>query len=233
MSRVMLVGITKPSAYTGCNTADELVAYTARVSNPGNQNNTETAPRLLSYLIKNQHFSPFEMVSITMEITTTRDISRQILRHRSFSFQEQSQRYAKSTKFSPREARLQDPKNRQNSIELDLEDYGKGGEGQFSTSTSRLAEEWHMKQREVINKSRQVYEWALNNGIAKEQARAVLPEGNTETVLYMAGTLRSWIHYCDLRRGNGTQKEHMVVADQCWDIIRQHFPAVAEAVDGR
>lgn len=233
MSKVMLIGMTTPSAYTGCKTANELVAYTARVSNPGNQNNTETAPRLLRYLIKNQHWSPFEMVSLTMEITTTRDISRQILRHRSFSFQEFSQRYAEATYFVGREARLQDPKNRQNSIELDLEDYGKGGEGQFSDSNTRLAEDWHMKQREVINKSRQVYEWALNNGIAKEQARAVLPEGNTETVLYMAGTLRSWIHYCDLRRGHGTQKEHMVVADQCWDIIKHHFPDVAEAVDGR
>jgi len=231
MSKVALVGITKPSAYTGCNTANELVAYAARVSNPGNQNNTETAPKLLSYLIRNAHFSPFEMVSLTMEITTTRDISRQILRHRSFSFQEFSQRYAESTKFSTREARLQDPKNRQNSIELDLEDYGKGGEGQFSDSKTRLAETWRMKQREIINKSREIYEWALNNGIAKEQARAVLPEGNTETVLYMAGTLRSWVHYCELRRANGTQKEHMVVANQCWDIIREHFPSVAEALN--
>jgi thymidylate synthase (FAD) len=172
------------------------------------------------------------MVSITMEITTTRDISRQILRHRSFSFQEFSQRYAEATHFIGREARLQDPKNRQNSIELELGDYGKGGESYDSNHHTRLAESWHMKQREVINISRQVYEWALNNGIAKEQARAVLPEGNTETVLYMSGTLRSWIHYCELRRANGTQKEHMVVADQCWNVISQHFPDVAEALNG-
>src|SRR5210317_1072594 len=158
MSDVKLVALSSPSAMTGCHTAEEFIAYAARVSNPTNQNNTETAQRLIKYLIREKHWSPFEMVSITMEITTTRDISRQILRHRSFSFQEFSQRYAEATYFTGREARLQDPKNRQNSIELDLEDHGKGGEGQFSTSTSRLAEEWHMKQREVINKSRQVYE---------------------------------------------------------------------------
>jgi thymidylate synthase (FAD) len=166
-----------------------------------------------------------------MEIVTTRDISRQILRHRSFSFQEFSQRYAKSAYFTSREARLQDPKNRQNSIELDLGEYGKGGGAQDSTYQTRLAETWHMKQHEVINKSRAVYEWALENGIAKEQARAVLPEGNTETTLYMAGTLRSWVHYCELRRENGTQKEHMVIANKCWDIIGQHFPSVVEALN--
>ena len=233
MSRVSFIGMTTPSAYTGCNTAEELVAFAARVSNPENQNNLETAPKLLRYLIKNAHWSPFEMVSITMEIVTTRDISRQILRHRSFSFQEFSQRYAKSAHFTGREARLQDPKNRQNSIELDYGELGDkvGGEAQDSTDETRLAETWHMKQHEVINKSRDVYEWALENGIAKEQARAVLPEGNTETTLYMAGTLRSWIHYCELRRANGTQKEHMVVADKCWSIIAQHFPSVVEALN--
>jgi thymidylate synthase (FAD) len=165
-----------------------------------------------------------------MEIKTTRDISRQILRHRSFSFQEFSQRYAVSEQFVTREARLQDTKNRQNSISIMDEDYGKGGEGSDFNQYDSLIEQWNMKQREVINKSQEVYDWALNNGIAKEQARAVLPEGNTETTLYMAGTLRSWIHYCDLRMANGTQKEHMTVAKQCWDVLQYHFPNVCSAV---
>lgn len=156
------------------------------------------------------------MVSVTMEIKTTRDISRQILRHRSFSFQEFSQRYAVSTEYIEREARLQDPKNRQNSVETDNRD---------------LREDWNMKQHEVINKAREVYEWALSKGIAKEQARAVLPEGNTETTLYMSGTLRSWVHYCELRMTNGTQKEHMDIAKQCWEVIKHHFPDVAAAVE--
>lgn len=229
MSSVELVGMTKPSAATGCHTAEELVAYAARVSNPDNQNHPESAPRLLRYLIKHGHWSPFEMVNITMEIRTTRDIARQMLRHRSFSFQEFSQRYAIAEDFYYREARLQDPKNRQNSIELDdTDDFGKGGN---KTQNERLYENWNMKQREVINKSQEVYNWALSNGIAKEQARAVLPEGNTESVLYMAGSLRSWIHYCDLRRGNGTQKEHMIVAEQCWRVIEANFPEVVEALD--
>lgn len=227
MSKVSLVGMTAPSAATGCNTANQLIAYAARVSNPGNQNNEKTAPKLLRYLIENEHWSPFEMVSITMEIVTTRDISRQILRHRSFSFQEFSQRYAVSEDFVYREARLQDPKNRQNSIPLEKPSNSKDS---LSTPQSRLYENWNMKQAEVIQKSKEVYEWALSNGIAKEQARAVLPEGNTETTLYMAGTLRSWIHYCGLRMANGTQKEHSIVATQCWSIISQHFPDVAEAV---
>lgn len=213
---VSLVGMTQPSAMTGCHTANELIAYTARVSNPDNQNNPKTASKLLGYLIKHEHWSPFEMVSVTMEITTTRDISRQIIRHRSFSFQEFSQRYAKSTKFETRECRLQDKKNRQNSIE---------------TKNKELAEDWNMVQRRVINAAKDAYEWALENGIAKEQARAVLPEGNTETTLYMSGTLRSWIHYCKLRRSNGTQKEHMEIADKCWDVLSQHFPDVAKAVE--
>ena len=214
--KVSLVGMTQPSAVTGCHTANELIAYAARVSNPGNQNNKESAPKLLQYLIKNAHWSPFEMVSITMEINTTRDISRQIIRHRSFSFQEFSQRYAVSSDYIEREARLQDPKNRQNSIETDDRD---------------LREDWNMKQHEVINKAREVYEWALSKGIAKEQARAVLPEGNTETTLYMSGTLRSWIHYCQLRMANGTQKEHMDIAKKCWEVISHHFPDVAAACD--
>lgn len=229
MSKVALVGMTTPSASTGCNTANELIAYAARVSNPANQNNDVTAAKLLRYLIRENHWSPFEMVSVTMEIKTTRDISRQIIRHRSFSFQEFSQRYAVSDNFITREARLQDPKNRQNSIELeDTEDFGKGGN---KTQQERLYENWNMKQRDVINKANEVYKWALDNGIAKEQARAVLPEGNTETTLYMAGTLRSWLHYCELRRANGTQKEHMVVAEQCWEILKQHFPDIAKAVE--
>ena len=229
MSRVSLIGMTKPSSITGCNTAEQLVAYAARVSNPENQNNTKTAPKLLKYLIREGHWSPFEIVHITMEIVTTRDIARQILRHRSFSFQEFSQRYAEVQEdFEVREARLQDPKNRQNSIELDTEDFGKGGN---QTPQERLYEDWWMRQRSVINEAKKQYKWALEQGIAKEQARAVLPEGNTVSTLYMAGSLRSWIHYCELRRGHGTQKEHMVVANQCWEILKGHFPAIAEAIE--
>jgi len=215
MSEVKLIALSKPSAVTECHTAEQLVAYAARVSNPTNQNNTKTAGKLLRYLIRENHWSPFEMVHLTMEITTTRDISRQIIRHRSFSFQEFSQRYAVSENFERREARLQDTKNRQNSIETD---------------DARLAEEWRMIQTDLINHAKDAYSWALGKGIAKEQARAVLPEGNTETTLYMAGSLRSWIHYCELRMANGTQKEHMDVAKKCWDIIVGHFPAVEEAL---
>lgn len=213
---VSLVGMTQPSAATGCYTANQLIAYVARVSNPENQNNDKTASKLLKYLIKHEHWSPFEMVSATLEIKTTRDISRQIIRHRSFSFQEFSQRYAESTNFETRECRLQDQSNRQNSIE---------------TEDRELAEWWNMAQKELIQKSKLVYQTALDHGIAKEQARAVLPEGNTETTLYMSGTLRSWIHYCKLRRSNGTQKEHMEIADKCWDVLSQHFPDVAKAVE--
>lgn len=215
MSEVNLIALSKPSAITDCYTAEQLVAYAARVSNPANQNNTKTAGKLLRYLIRENHWSPFEMVHLTMEITTTRDISRQIIRHRSFSFQEFSQRYAVSENFENREARLQDDKNRQNSIETDDAD---------------LAAEWREIQSDLINHAKNAYSWALGKGIAKEQARAVLPEGNTVTTLYMAGSLRSWIHYCDLRMANGTQKEHMEVAQKCWDIITGHFPSVAEAL---
>jgi len=211
---VSLVGITKPSASTGCNTAAELIAYAARVSNPANQANMQTAPRLIKYLLDHKHFSPFEMVSVTIEIQTTRDISRQILRHRSFSFQEFSQRYAEATSFiNNREARLQDKKNRQNSIETD---------DRF------LQEEWCMKQTEVADYAANIYKWALAKGIAKEQARAVLPEGLTETTLYMSGTLRSWIHYIDLRTDVGTQKEHRIIAEQCKDIVLHHFPMLED-----
>ena len=215
MSEVNLIAMSKPSAITDCFTAEQLVAYTARVSNPDNQNNTETAPKLLKYLIRNEHWSPLEMVHITMEIKTTRDIARQILRHRSFSFQEFSQRYAVAAEFESREARLQDEKNRQNSIPSDDRD---------------LNEWWQMQQRKVQNQAEMAYNDALKKGIAKEQARALLPEGLTKSTLYMAGSLRSWIHYCELRRSNGTQREHMEVADKCWDIIGAHFPSVIDAL---
>jgi thymidylate synthase (FAD) len=221
MSEVNLIGITKPSAYTECTTANELVAWAARVSNPSNQNNTATAPKLVRYLIQNQHWSPLEMVHVSMEIKTTRDIARQILRHRSFSFQEYSQRYADPTKdlgFIEREARLQDAKNRQNSVELGPDE-------------NRLAEEWNIVQKQAINAAKFAYNWAIERGIAKEQARAVLPEGNTESVMIMSGSLRSWVHYCQLRMDKATQKEHRIVAEQAWEIIGQHFPDVIKALD--
>lgn len=218
---VSLVGMTQPSAITGCHTANELIAYAARVSNPSNQNNEKTAPKLLSYLIKEGHWSPFEMVSVTMEIKTTRDISRQILRHRSFSFQEFSQRYAVSEGFyTSREARKQHPTNRQ----LSMVD-------EDAVKQKKAQEVFNEMQAEVCKVAKDYYEMALNNGIAKEQARALLPEGLTETTLYMSGTLRSWVHYCDLRRGHGTQAEHMEVADKCWEILGVHFPDVVKAVE--
>jgi len=216
MTEVNLIALSKPSAITDCKTAADLIAYTARVSNPANQNNTATAPKLLRYLIREQHWSPFEMVHMTMEIKTTRDIARQILRHRSFSFQEFSQRYAVATEFETREARLQDEKNRQNSVETDDRD---------------LNEWWQMQQKKVQGQADLAYKDALEKGIAKEQARALLPEGLTQSTLYMSGTLRSWIHYCELRRGNGTQKEHSLIADKCWEIIGVHFPDIVEALN--
>jgi thymidylate synthase (FAD) len=220
-SKVKLVGMTSPSASSGCHTAGDLIAYAARVSNPMNQNNKKTASKLLRYLIKEGHWSPFEMVSITMEITTTRDISRQILRHRSFSFQEFSQRYAVSETFSTkREARKQHATNRQ----LSMVD-------ENSERQDKAQEVFNDMQSEVARVAKDYYEMALNSGIAKEQARALLPEGLTETTLYMAGTLRSWLHYCELRRGHGTQKEHIDIADQCWAIIAGHFPDIAEALN--
>ena len=205
----------------------ELVSYCARVSNPSNQMNSETAEKLVRYLVKHKHWSPLEMVSVCLEIETTRDIARQILRHRSFSFQEFSQRYADPTKdltFVIREARLQDPKNRQNSIPLNLDDMGKGGEGTSMTKEERLAQTWYNKQREVIDAAKDAYTWAINNGIAKEQARAVLPEGNTMSRMYMNGTLRSWVHYIELRSANGTQQEHMQIAKACAEVIAKIFP---------
>lgn len=213
MSEVELIAISKPNiGSTGCFDAAELIAFTARVSNPTNQNNNETASRLLQYLIKHEHWSPFEMVHMTLKIKTTRDISRQILRHRSFSFQEFSQRYAESEDFETRECRLQDLKNRQASV---------------MSENKELNEDWNMRQTELVRKSKELYNWALDNGIAKEQARAVLPEGNTQTTLYMAGSLRSWLHYCQLRMGVETQKEHRIVAEQCWDHIKVNFPDIA------
>ena len=194
----------------------DLIAYCARVSNPSNQNNKATVNKLLNYLIKHKHWSPFEMVSACLEIHTTRDIARQILRHRSFSFQEFSQRYAnpvKELKFEMREARLQDTKNRQNSIESNDLALGIG---------------WKRKQKEVINKCFEVYNWAIENGMAKEQARAVLPEGLTQSKLYMNGTIRSWIHFIELRSANGTQKECTEVALACADAISNIFPMIEE-----
>ena len=196
----------------GIDNAQELVAFCARVSNPSNQLNTETSEKLIKYLIKNAHWSPLEMVSACLEIETTRDIARQILRHRSFSFQEFSQRYAnpvKDLEFVTREARLQDLKNRQNSIENENEE---------------ISNMWIEKQEHLINEAREAYNWAIENGIAKEQARAVLPEGNTVSRMYMNGTLRSWIHYIELRSGNGTQKEHMEIAIACAEVITKIFP---------
>lgn len=187
--------------------AMDVIAFAARVSNPSNQNNTKTAPKLLKYLKKEGHFSPFEMASACIEINTTRDIARQILRHRSFSFQEFSQRYADPTKdlsFVSREARLQDTKNRQNSIE---------------TEDGILQAKWALEQKKVIKASQEAYNWAIENGIAKEQARAVLPEGLIESRLYMTGTLRSWMHFVELRGGNGTQKEHTEIALQCKELL--------------
>lgn len=213
---VNLIGLTKPSSITGCNTAEELVAYCARVSNPNNQSNLETGPKLIRHLLTNKHWSPLEMVSLNIEIKTTRDIARQILRHRSFSFQEWSQRYSISNNFEKREARLQDTKNRQNSIKTD---------------DAILQEEWSIRQANLINIVEDNYNWAIDNGIAKEQARAVLPEGLTQSVMYMHGTLRSWVHYCQLRMANGTQEEHMQIAKKCWEIIGQHFPNVVAACE--
>ena len=213
--KVKLVSYSTPTEEflnEGIDNAQELVAFCARVSNPSNQLNTETSKKLIKYLIKNAHWSPLEMVSACLEIETTRDIARQILRHRSFSFQEFSQRYAnpvKDLEFVTREARLQDLKNRQNSIENDDEE---------------ISNMWIEKQEHLINEARETYNWAIENGIAKEQARAVLPEGNTVSRMYMNGTLRSWIHYIELRSGNGTQKEHMEIAVACAEVITKIFP---------
>ena len=213
--KVTLISSSKPADGKDQNLLD-IVSYCARVSNPANQNNTDTNEKLVRYLMKHNHWSPFEMVSICLEIETTRDIARQILRHRSFSFQEFSQRYAiADLGFEWKDARLQDTKNRQNSIETDDE---------------KLQNDWVMKQRMLVEASKDAYDWAIKNGIAKEQARAVLPEGNTVTRMYMNGTLRSWIHYIQLRSGNGTQKEHRDVAIACADAIEPIFPMSREFI---
>jgi thymidylate synthase (FAD) len=215
--KVELISYSQPAEYFAENMT-ELVAFCARVSNPDNQSNKVTSEKLIRYLIKNQHWSPLEMVSMCLEIETTRDIARQMLRHRSFSFQEFSQRYADPTKdldFVIREARLQDPKNRQNSIETDNEE---------------LQNKWAIMQQAVINNAEHAYSWAIQNGIAKEQARAVLPEGNTVSRLYMQGTLRSWIHYIQLRSANGTQKEHRAIAHNCAEVIAKVFPMASEFI---
>ena len=220
---VRLLSYSQPTpefASLGIADAQELIAYCARVSNPSNQFNTESSEKLIRYLVKHQHWSPLEMVSACIEITTTRDIARQILRHRSFSFQEFSQRYADPTKdlsFVLREARLQDTKNRQNSI---------------ATDDQLLQNEWERAQKRVIYAAQREYKWAIANGIAKEQARAVLPEGLTESRLYMNGTLRSWVHFIELRSANGTQLEHQEVAKACAKVIAEIFPMTTEFIKG-
>jgi thymidylate synthase (FAD) len=203
--------------------AQDLIAFCARVSNPSNQLNTDTSEKLIRYLVNNKHWSPLEMVSACIEIETTRDIARQILRHRSFSFQEFSQRYADPTKdldFVLREARLQDKTNRQNSVEI----------SGLTLTEQNLIEQWKWKQRDVISAAQHAYEWAINNGIAKEQARVVLPEGNTVSRMYMNGTLRSWVHFIELRSENGTQKEHRQIAIECAKVIAKVFPMAEEFI---
>ena len=219
--KVRLISNSTPVNVVGVDDAQELIAYCARVSNPGNQNNKETSEKLIKYLIKHKHWSPLEMVNACLEIETTRDIARQILRHRSFSFQEFSQRYADPTKdldFVTRDARLQDETNRQNSVGLDNDD----------EKQRRLNEDFRMRQMEIIRQAKKVYGWAIANGIAKEQARAVLPEGMTVSRLYMNGTLRSWVHYIDLRSANGTQKEHQEIAQACAREIVKIFPIMTD-----
>ena len=223
MTKVRLVSYSKPTldfvneGISNDNVLD-LVAFCARVSNPSNQMNTETSEKLIKYLIKHQHWSPLEMASACLEIDTTRDIAHQIVRHRSFSFQEFSQRYADPAEFGDqfvtREARLQDIKNRQNSVELDP----------TNEADAKLMMDWNEMQEQVIHLAKETYKWAIDKGIAKEQARAVLPEGCTKTRLYMNGTLRSWVHYIELRGANGTQKEHMEIAHACAEVIAKIFP---------
>ena len=214
MFNVKLISYSQPAEEGELNNdLLQLVAYCARVSNPSNQNNEKTAEKLVKYLIKHKHWSPLEMVNVCLEIETTRDIARQILRHRSFTFQEFSQRYADPTEdlsFTTREARLQDTKNRQNSVDIPLED--------------SINYVWESYQEVIIERCKQAYKWAIEAGIAKEQARAVLPEGLTMSRMYVNGTLRSWIHYMDLRSDNGTQKEHSEIANACAEVIYKLFP---------
>lgn len=224
MQNVKVVAVSEPTIWTDAPggpqklTVDEFIAYVARVSNPSNQNNHLTATKLLKYLAKHKHWSPFEMVDVCMEISTTRDIGRQILRHRSFRFQEFSQRYADPTQdmgFVTRETRLQDTKNRQNSIE---------------TSDEVLQRDWEFIQETLIDQTKYAYKWAIRNGIAKEQARAVLPEGLILSRMYMAGSLRSWIHYCQVRMEQSTQKEHREIAEMAWTNILFYFPSLSEVI---
>lgn len=227
MNTAKIVAITQPTInqshpFEAPMTVDEFIAYVARVSNPSNQNNTLTAPKLLRYLAKHKHWSPFEMVHVVMEINTTRDIARQILRHRSFSFQEFSQRYADPTKdmgFVHREARLQDMKNRQNSIEISEKD------------DPFLELDWQKRQATLLEMVDDTYNWAIEQGIAKEQARAVLPEGLTMSRMYMTGSLRSWIHYCQVRTDVATQKEHREIAMSAWYEITNQFPSLKNTLD--
>jgi thymidylate synthase (FAD) len=211
LSSVKLIAYTQSIDKTM--STEEFIAYVARISNPENQNNRVTTKRLLKYLAKEKHWSPFEMTDLVMEICTTRDIGRQILRHRSFTFQEFSQRYADATQlgFEISEARLQDNVNRQNSIE---------------SNDVELHESWDLRQQIVVNSAKASYQWAIENGIAKEQARKILPEGLTMSRMYMKGSVRSWIHYCDLRMGNGTQKEHREIANLCWDVVLTEIPSL-------
>jgi thymidylate synthase (FAD) len=222
--KVKLVSYSQPTkefAQQGISDAQELIAYCARVSNPSNQLNTETSAKLIKYLVKHQHWSPLEMASACLEIETTRDIARQILRHRSFSFQEFSQRYAVADLgWELKETRLQDTKNRQNSIEL----------SGLTLTEQNLMSQWQNKQEQLIRDAEYAYDWAIENGIAKEQARAVLPEGLTVSRLYMNGTLRSWLHYIELRSGPETQKEHRQVAQACAQVIAEVFPMMAEVI---
>ena len=232
MNSVKLIGVTQPTLYTATQnedgswpkdqpmTAEQLIAYCARVSNPANQDNPDSG-RLLKYLVKNKHWSPFEMVSVVMEISTTRDIARQILRHRSFSFQEFSQRYAEVAVDvnMKREPRWQDTKNRQNSVEMNLDE------------AVDVGFEWASKQYAILSQVEKYYKWAIDNGIAKECARVILPEGLTMSRMYMSGSIRSWIHYCELRMGNGTQKEHREIATQCWNIITEQFPSLKNVLE--
>ena len=225
--KVRLVSYSQPGAEfleDGIEDVQDLIAYCARVSNPSNQNNPETSAKLLNYLAKHKHWSPFEMASACLEIETTRDIARQILRHRSFSFQEFSQRYANPVtdlEFETRDARLQDEKNRQNSIELDP----------VNEEHMILQVDWNEKQEAVIAAAQEAYRWAIANGIAKEQARAVLPEGNTVSRMYMNGTLRSWMHYIELRGANGTQQEHMDIAHAIAEVIAEIFPSAKDYIE--
>lgn len=222
-----IVSYSKPERWLadeGLYDAQDLVAFCARVSNPSNQLNTETSEKLIRYLVRNRHWSPLEMVSLCMEIETTRDIARQLLRHRSFSFQEFSQRYSdpvKELEFVLRECRLQDNHNRQNSIELDIK----------NDDHRRIAYQWEQIQRNIINQVKEGYQWAVEKGIAKEQARSILPEGNTVSRLYCNGSLRSWVHYIQLRSANGTQKEHIEIARQCAKVISDVFPIITDFVE--